>query len=405
MNSINNIRFTLLRNKFQVMHGNNIKFIESIRQEYESIETPCYIFDPEILINNFKQLKQKLGTALILSVKANPCAELLLRSSHITTDGCEVASLQELNLVAGRASGVKYVNNLSMSINLLRAAIGAKATIIIDNLHQVELLKNLKGNYDISALIIRLNSTVLNKFFPEQPTMFRDDHFGTDWDCLPLIISKIHELKIKIKGFHIFRGSNTFINSALPTITAIQKLIPEVESMLGYPVNFFNLGGGFLKDWQESNFDFNDYRKNLKTLPSYVELAHESGRGIFASAGAFLVKIIAIKKLNNHIIAICNGGLAHNFLLCRTENPIRKYQVPTLLKQSHAQNGTISEFPIIYVGTTCSKDDIIAKMPKGSSLPEPGDICIFHNCGAYNSTYNMPKFLGLGEPSIYIGKL
>lgn len=384
------------------MHKNNTKFIESVRQQYASIETPCYIFDSDVLINNFKQLKEKLSTSLIISVKANPCAELLLRSSHITTDGYEVASLQELNIVAGKANGVKYINNPSMSMSLLRAAIGGKATIIIDNLHQIDLLKNLKGNRDISPLIIRLNSSVLNKFFPGHPTMFRTDHFGTDWEYLPLIISKIHELKLKIKGFHIFKGSNTFIDSAFPTIAAIQKLIPEIESMLGYPINFFNLGGGFPQDWQKSDFNFNAYRKSLKTLPSYVELAHESGRGIFASTGAFLVKIIATKKLNDHIVAICDGGLSQNFLLCKTENPIRKYKVPILLKQSNAQNSPISEFPIIYVGTTCSKDDIIAKMHKGSPLPEPGDMCIFQNCGAYNSTYNMPKFLGLGEPSIYI---
>ncbi len=369
---------------------------------YESLETPAYLFDPEILMSNFRTLKEKLGTQLILSVKANPCPDLLLRTSHVITDGYEVASLKELNLVANQGKGTKYVNNPSMGLPLIRAAVASKSTLIIDNIHQVELLTKLTNVHSIKPLIIRLNASILKRFNADHPKI-RHDHFGVDWDALPSLIARIHSLGIEVKGFHLFKGSHSFTSTALATLVSIKNAIPELERVLGYSLKYFNLGGGFGPEWQQSKFDFTGYNEALKTLPAYIELAHESGRGLVSTAGKFIVRVLSTKILNDQLIAICDGGIGQNFLLCKTESALRKYQPPLLLKISSNNSNAISQFPITYVGTSCSQDDIIARVPEGGQLPEAGDICLFDNCGAYCHTYTMPNFLGLGEANIYIG--
>ena len=57
------------------------------------LETPCFIFDPTIIIEDHRQLKAELGTPLIVSMKANPVLDLLVRCNHAFTDGIEIASL------------------------------------------------------------------------------------------------------------------------------------------------------------------------------------------------------------------------------------------------------------------------------------------------------------------------
>lgn len=368
-----------------------------------NLETPCYIFNSDQLQNNYTRLKTVLGTQLVVSVKANPCPELFLRASHVMQDGYEVASLKELNLVVGKANGKKYVNNPSMGIALLRAAAGARATIILDNLAQIDLLKSILETRPVQPVILRLNNSVLNTFFPKH-TPLRPTHFGMDWETLPIAIRSLQASNIKIDGFHFFKGSNNFVTTALDTLEAVKNFIPEAEKLLQHSIHFLNLGGGFSQNWENELFDFSAYRNAIHKLPNHIKIAHESGRGIFSSAGKFIVKVLSTKILNQKLIAICDGGIAQNFLLCRTESPIKQYQQPKLWRNSKTPL-RISSLPVMYAGTTCSHDDIISKSPAGSVSPEKGDFCIFDNCGAYNSTYTVTNFLGLNEPSLYIGSL
>jgi diaminopimelate decarboxylase len=378
----------------------DLTFKKAIDSNHQNLETPCYVFNSNTLINNYQNLKKNLDTPLIVSIKANPNAELLNRVSHITKDGYEVASLKELSLIAGPTADPKYLNNPSMDINLIKAAVGAKANIIIDHAHLVEILASLENRRRIKPLIIRLNSSVLKEIKADFPPVI-DDHFGLDLSSLHETVARIHQYGFKVSGFHVFNGSNSFKEAAFATLDATFHLIPILEKILGYPVSFINLGGGFSSNWELLGFDFSRYRTQLHKIPDRIHVVHETGRGIFASAGKFLTRILYTKKINNHIIAICDGGLVQNFLLCKTENVIKKYQQPSIWKLP-TNKSMRSDLPIKYVGTTCSQNDVISKCPAGSMLPETGDICIFENCGAYNSTYTVSNFLGLKNFTTYI---
>ncbi|WDE02326.1 alanine racemase [Thalassomonas actiniarum] len=370
-----------------------------LEQNPAEISTPCYFYSVSQLQQNFQALKAALGTQVILSVKANSNTDLLIRASHFLTDGVEVASIKELQNIVG-GDRARYVNNPSADKTFLRAAVSGKARVIVDSLVQLEIVAELAKKRPPAGIILRLNPVVLKQFNDDHPKV-RPDQFGMDWDsaCIAIDICKANNLPLL--GFHLFKGSYSFEKSAMATVDSAKGIIAEMERRFGQPLSFANLGGGFGEQWQESKFDFAAYREKLAQLPQHITLAHESGRGLMASIGHFAVRVRYVKQIENQYYAICDGGIAQNFLLAKTENTLRKLKTPALWQ---AQGGQENEqkAACTFVGSSCSKDDVIGKQSDEFVLPQPGDICIFDYCGAYNASYTVAPFLQLPQATTYI---
>jgi len=370
--------------------------ITLLNASHRQIETPCYLYSVSKVAENFASLKSALGTELIYSMKANNNIDLLMRCSHHLTGGIEIASIGELNLVAG-GNSEKYINNPSADKKFLRAAVASRSTIIIDNLVQLTSLIEFIGKRPLKPIMLRLNSCVLQQFNSDIKKI-RADQFGMDWDTACQAIELCLSSNISIAGFHLFNGSYQFTNNAVETAVAAKSIIDAIEARYQHPLSMVNLGGGFSENWQESDFDFIAYRTLLASFPTHITLAHETGRGLMASAGYFATRVRYLKHIEQQQYAICDGGINQNFLLAQTENSFRKFKTPMLwshLPHSDKKN-------CIYVGSSCSKDDVIGKQDEHHITPQVGDICIFDNCGAYNASYTLSPFLILPSAKTYI---
>ncbi|MEN3809230.1 hypothetical protein ABD440_02170 [Chromobacterium piscinae] len=115
----------------------------------------------------------------------------------------------------------------------------------------------------------------------------------------------------------------------------------------------------------------------------------------------FATRVRAVKTLGGRTVAVCDGGLSHNFLLARTESAIKKYARPRLLRRQPAAGGA-AVAPVQYVGSTCSRADIIGWQPDAIAAPDVGDLVIFEQCGAYHPNYSVSGFLSLGAAGAYI---
>lgn len=360
------------------------------------IKTPCYLYSVSQVEKNYHELKQAIGTKLIYSIKANSNLDLLVRCAHFLNEGIELASIKELKeFSAGSAD--KYINNPSADKNFLRAAIASKAKIVIDNIHQLEMVIELKQRRPLQGVILRLNSRVLREANPEHVNI-REDHFGMDWEDASKAVEICKQGEIPLLGFHVFKGSYSFEKTAFDTVDAALAIIESMEQKYAEKISFINLGGGFSENWQQSGFDFSAYRQKLKQIPSHIEVAHESGRGLVANCGFFATRVRYTKKIAEKNYVVCDGGMAQNFLLAQTENTFRKYSQPVIISKS---DSTVKGASVL-VGSSCNKDDVIGKLGENCFIPSPGDICVFKNCGAYNASYTVSPFLSLPEAVSYI---
>jgi diaminopimelate decarboxylase len=362
----------------------------------QDFETPCYVFDPAAVTANYRRLKDALGTRLIVSIKANPELSLLLRCMHAFGDGLEFASLGELNLAMGRTSAPKFVNNPSMDLQFLRAAIAARATIVVDGLDHARRLLQAKGARSVGAVVLRLNVASLLGAQAGRG----GDHFGMDVATACEAVRLLAAAGVEVGGVHLFGGSGQFAARHLKVLEALPTALAAIETAVGAPLAFVNLGGGFERDWSEQDIDFAGYRCRLEPLRHY-DLAHESGRAIFQSAGWFVTRVNSVKRLNGTAYAVCDGGISQAFLLCQTERFSRQLQAPAIVRAPGAEPAIAFPGTIAFVGSSCSHADVIGALPPASPLAAVGDLCCFDNCGAY-ATYSPTGFLTAKPARIYL---
>lgn len=365
------------------------------------LKTPCYVLDPTVVLARYADLRERLGTPLIVSLKANPNLDLLIRCGHAFVDGVELASQGELDIVAGRINAPKYVNNPSMDEPFMRAALASRCIFIIDSLEQAQRLIRVIGKQPAPHTVLRLNTDQLvgsNRHLA--------DHFGMSQHDALLTAAALSQAHVPVIGLHTFAGSNNFHiddkgADAADVAHALAAFAPQIASVTGAPVEFLNVGGGFADHYQNQPATFDAYRERIAPLHPSFKVAHESGRGIFAGAGTFVTRVRSVKALGERYVAVCDGGLSHNFLLARTESMLKKYAEPRLLRRQAAPVDA-SPLPIQFVGSTCSRADVIGWNPGLSAPPSVGDLVIFDNCGAYNQTYSVSGFLSHNPAHTYI---
>ena len=374
------------------------KIRANLKDDAKRVETPCYVYDVDTVIKNYSDLRACLGTPLLLSLKANPCVDLLLRIHHILGDGIEVASLGELRKVVGSCGGKIYLNGPAYAQETMLAGIASGVTLVIDNRTQLEIIGTLAAKSKVRSVILRVNSGVLERFGGHYA---RVDHFGMQWDDFCAAIREAYTIGLPLRGFHVFRGSYSFSEQSALFLSAIQALISAYRREAGELPALVNVGGGLGEKWRESDIDFKAYRSALLAFPEEVQVIHEAGRAVFGCAGYFLTRALYVKRGANGWIVICDGGISHNFLLCNTEGAFRRYRTPYLLPLNDGPRRS-SEEPVLLVGPSCSRDDVIANLPAETLIPEPGDIFVFDNCGAYHYTYSVSRFLSLSEAREYV---
>lgn len=359
-----------------------------------TVATPAYIYSMEQVCANYRDLKEALGTPLVVSIKANHCPELLSRTAFGFEDGCEFASLGELRLRAGTRKKV-YINSPAYTRKMVEVASRYDAVFIIDHIGQLDIIGEVKAQGSFgNSVLLRLNFDTTTKGDETPPK----DHFGMDTRTVLEAAAKARDMGVKVAGLHIFCGSNGFVGKSAACVEVVERLYDAVGEVVGYPLEVINLGGGIPSDWRDKAIDFQAYRTLIEPLKHKATVIHESGRAIFGSAGYFVTEVVSVKSIGSRNFVVCDGGIAQNFLLARTEHVIRRYAQPWVVgkRMSDVQRD------YTFVGASCNRDDVIGEFKGCPHDIRPGDRIVFGHSGAYNALYTMNRFLALKEHAEYI---
>jgi diaminopimelate decarboxylase len=87
-------------------------------------------------------------------------------------------------------------------------------------------------------------------------------------------------------------------------------------------------------------------------------------------------------------------------MLAQTEKVLKKLRRPRIMHLGDEPVTTVAE-PIVFVGNSCNRADVIGELPGGGPLPRIGDLVLFDRCGAYH-TYTPTNFLQLKSPRFYL---
>ncbi|MBY0461953.1 MAG: diaminopimelate decarboxylase [Alphaproteobacteria bacterium] len=377
----------------------------------QKIETPVYVYDSEIIINQYQNLKKiiaALGKSIQVryAIKANS-NQAILKLLHGQGCGVEVVSGGELlkALKAGISSNKIIFSGIGKTHKEITLAIQKEIEqLSVESLEELHAVKKIAATLQKPISIgLRLNPNIEAKTHKKITTGTDKNKFGIPLDQLMEAVSITHS-----SPYLNFLGISVHIGSQIQDINAYRQVFKQLKSLVsslafeGYLVKRLDLGGGFYVPYTLSGspqFDLDAYAKSFQEELGDLncEFVIEPGRYLVAESGLLLTKVLYIKKTPARTFVIVDAGMND---MMRTA--LYDIEHPVVLC-SDKENDT-EQMIVDVVGPVCESSDFFASQISLPKNLKAGDILAITHTGAYgtslSSTYNSRPLI----PEVMIDK-
>lgn len=360
----------------------------------ESIGTPFYVFDIDVLKNRINYLKSMLpeNVHLCFAMKANP---FVVKEIEDTIEKYEICSYGEWNIaneldVAHEKmviSGV-YKDETSM-IDIINHYKHGEV-ITIESLNQIKLVDKITKDKNVVVdVILRLTS---------------GNQFGmSEEEIISILENRSKYNMLNIMGFQYFSGTQKKLSRRIiKELEYVDDFVQKLKNELGFVTEELEFGPGFPVMYfeAETDFDENTYlmeiADKIKNLKYQGHITMELGRSIAASCGSYYTKVVDKKTNKEGNFAILDGGM-HHIVYYGQMMAMKKPMLDIIPRR----NGNAESWNL--VGALCTINDLIVKGLPVKSL-ELGDVFVFKNTGAYAMTEGISLFLSRDLPKVLFVK-
>lgn len=360
----------------------------------ESIGTPFYVFDIDVLKNRINYLKSMLpkNVHLCFAMKANP---FVVKEIEDTIEKYEICSYGEWNIAneLGVAhekmviSGV-YKDETSMENIINHYKHGE--VITIESLNQIKLVDKITKDKNVVVdVILRLTS---------------GNQFGmSEEEIISILENRSKYNMLNIMGIQYFSGTQKKLSRRIiKEIEYVDDFVQKLKNELGFIIEELEFGPGFPVMYfeAETDFDENTYlmeiADKIKNLKYQGHITMELGRSIVASCGSYYTKVVDKKTNKEGNFAILDGGM-HHIVYYGQMMAMKKPMLDVIPKR----NGNEENWNL--VGALCTINDLIVKGLSVNGL-ELGDVFVFKNTGAYAMTEGISLFLSRDLPKVVFVK-
>lgn len=368
-------------------------------QKFESLETPFYYYDLDILrstLNTVKKESELSGYKVHYAIKANSNPGILqIISSFGLGADCVSYNEIEASLNAGfEASDIVFAGVGKTDKDIIAALQKDIFCFNCESIPEMEVIDNLASQQGKKASIaLRINPYIEAHTHKYITTGIEESKFGINTWELDDVIRRLSTLKnIKLIGIHFHIGSQITRMPVFKSLCARINELQEWFSSRSIDLKIINVGGGLGIDYENP--------ENVTPFPEYFSLLHdlidlkpgqelhlEPGRSISGQCGSLISRVLYIKNGSNTQFAIIDAGMT---------DLIR----PALYQAHHKIENLTSKgntFRYDVVGPVCESSDTFAKFIE---LPETkrGDLIAIRSAGAYGevmaSRYNLRDLPG-----------
>ena len=355
-------------------------------QKFNSIETPFYYYDIELLQQTLKSLQSQIEGKpfhVHYALKANS-NERLLQEISKEGFGADCVSGNEI---------LKAIENGFDTKQIAFAGVGKtdkEIEIALDNnifsfnvesipeLHAINSIAKIKNKK--ASIALRINPNIDAHTHSYITTGLNENKFGLDEENLTEVMELLPTLtSIELIGIHFHIGSQiTDLSSFKNLCFKINEFQKQFESK-GIWLEHINVGGGLGVDYEEPNkFPVADFSNYFNLFTSYLELRRgqtlhfELGRSVVAQCGSLITKVTYLKEGIKKKFVIVDAGMT---------DLIR----PALYQAFHSIENLSSELDTVtydIVGPICESSDIFAKDYEINKTKR-GDILAIRSAGAY----------------------
>ena len=360
----------------------------------ESIGTPFYVFDIDVLKNRINYLKSMLpeNVHLCFAMKANP---FVVKEIENTIEKYEICSYGEWNIANELGVGHEkmvisgvYKDEDSM-IDIINHYKHGEV-ITIESLNQIKLVDKItKDKRALVDVILRLTS---------------GNQFGmSEEEIISILENRSKYNFLNIMGIQYFSGTQKKLSRRIiKELEYVDDFVQKLKNELGFVTEELEFGPGFPVMYfeAETDFDENTYlmeiADKIKNLKYQGHITMELGRSIAASCGSYYTKVVDKKTNKEGNFAILDGGMNH-IVYYGQMMAMKKPMLDIIPKR----NGNEENWNL--VGALCTINDLIVKGLSVKSL-ELGDVFVFKNTGAYAMTEGISLFLSRDLPKVVFVK-
>ena len=383
----------------------------------KDFETPLYVYFSEKLKNSVNSLMDALGqhVDILFSLKSNPNPSIVsfLKDCGL---GADVSSLFELKIalkVGMLPENIVFVGPVKTE-EAVNFAIEKKIyAIAVESFEEMQLIDSIgrKLGQPVTVLI-RINPSfkiegapikmggVSSQFGIDEEVFFASEEFRKK---LP---------GLSVRGIHVYNGSRSLdARSIYDNISNILELSVHCAQHLGIDLSAVDFGGGFGIPYfdDEQELDLGSIKDDLSALfcrykkrfPR-VRLIAESGRYIIGPSGYMVSRVQRVKHSRGKVFVILDAG--YNVFMASSQVGsfvIRNFKM-SLIPMNRECTPNKPLIPVDVVGPLCTPGDVLARQVK-IPLPEPGDLLVFGQSGAYGPTASPVGFISHGFPEeIYV---
>jgi diaminopimelate decarboxylase len=344
-----------------------------------SIETPCFVFFPEILQQRLHEVAACDSPAdVFYSLKANPEPGVLriIASRGFSAD---VSTQWEFDaaLSAGFPPSRLSCVGPWKPDHFLRSALdaGIKRVSFETVSEALTLFKLASKDTELYArVLLESTDTTLAENMAEV-----DSPFGLH----EAEIEALHRAtRSRVDGVHLYKGSD--FQDVPPALASLDQFLGT--SLRRYAGLQFGPGLGVSYTLEESDPDWRTLSTLVRQRASGLSLSYEIGRYLVAHSVALLMKVCRTKARGNKLIAILDGGITSfaRTILTGASHPVISLSRPFREPAS---------YDIKLCGPTCTPLDVIHGRCYFEGIDE-GDVVAVLCAGAYGANLNFSGFLG-----------
>ncbi|MFZ3577077.1 diaminopimelate decarboxylase [Virgibacillus sp. DJP39] len=364
----------------------------------EKYGTPLYVYDVSIVRENcrsFVQSFKDLGVEAQVAYASKAFSSIaMLQVINQENLSLDVVSQGELHTAIKADFPTERIhlhgNNKSYD-ELLMAIKNKVGCIVVDNFHEIELIKEIVENYNYEInVLLRVTPGVESNTHHYIMTGNEDSKFGfslNNGQAEEAFLQVVEHSQINVKGLHCHIGSQIFeTDRFMKTIDLLFDTIKNWKNKYQYIPEVLNVGGGFgIRYTQHDHpLDVKEYvyaiTNAIKQYATQLEIPLpeiwiEPGRSIVGNAGITLYTVGSMKDIPGIRTYISvDGGMTDNL---RPALYQAKYEgvIANKVREEAVKKGSIA-------GKCCESGDmLIWDLP----LPEveAGDILAVFATGAY----------------------
>ena len=368
--------------------------------------TPLYVYDEATVRQRASEYVAAMdGTGQVLYSAKAFASPQFLRVIAEEGLGLDVVSAGELHLALKSGfprDRIHFLGN-NKSVDDLRSAYAAGATIVIDGGYEFELLREVVPDGKRAQVMLRLSPGVKPDTHDHISTGQLDSKFGFSIEsgaARKSVETALQHPRLDLVGLHSHIGSQIFALGAYDQAMEIMlSLLVELRDELGFEPRKLGAGGGLGIAYTQNDdpptprefvetvrqaLDGGCARRSLKV----PQLVVEPGRSIAGPAGVALYTVGSIKDIPGvrRYVAV-DGGMGDNI---RPKLYGARYEAFLASDPDRATDGKVT-----IAGKYCESTDILITDIEMPPL-ESGDVIALPAAGAYclamASNYNgMPR--------------